>query len=260
MTSDGADKIIVKVEELVVDAIKKLDFKSGDQETTTVIPGFPFTIIKEADGQTIANTDTESVAPWFPEYRGMYSEAGDGGSNVFVLPFDPTTLVNGVPCYDTPRPFLFIPKDEFRLVYLSQTFQVDVWQDMSLTAIKSITAGPAEIIVVNENSIPYSSYPGTSPTFSDPGQYLYYFLLARFFGVEDAPAQNLDVFTSSFPGNSEILAEDVVRNYGARNMVTVSPGPFSANFPLFVDFGSAGLSAGDVAAEGGYLANSYAAP
>ena len=261
MTSDGADRIIAQVEEQVAEAIKKLDFRSGDRETTRVISGFPFTIIKEADGRTAFNSDTESVAPWFPEYHGMYSEAGNGGSNVFVLPFDPTTLVNGVPCYDTPRPYLFIPKDQYRLVYLQQSFEVEAWEDEIYgPVIESITAGPATIFTVEDDDIPYSSYPGPNEDFLYPGEYTYFFLLARFYGVEDAPALNMNLFSSSGSGNAEIVAEDAARNYGARKMITISPGPFNANFPFFVTFGGNGASAGDVAAEGGYLATSYPAP
>ena len=70
----------------------------------------------------------------------------------------------------------------------------------------------------------------------------------------------MNLFSSSGSGNAEIVAEDAVRNYGARKMITISPGPFNANFPFFVTFGGNGASAGDVAAEGGYLATSYPAP
>ena len=255
MTSEGADKIIAKVGELVTEAIQKIEFRSGDRDTTKVLPGFPFTVVKEIDGQVKSGSDIEYVAPWFPEHSGFYSTAGDGGSDVFFLPFDPATTIDGAPCYDTPRPSLFIPKDTYRLIYLEQTFQVDSWQEGPYSpVVQSVTAGPASIFSVEDgiDNIPYSSYPGASEVFLYPGEYTYYFLMARLYGVGDAPAQKVSI-------PDDIWVEDGVRNYGARQMV-LSFNPFSANFPGHVFSGSFGITAGDNMAEGGYLAYSYPAP
>lgn len=261
MTSAGANKIIAKVETLVADAVKGLDFKSGDLGTTKSISGFPFILIKEIDGPKAESSGVERVAPWFPSPVGMYSEAGKDGSNVFVLPFDSRTLVAGTPCYSTPQPFLFIPKSQYQLVYLQQTFQVEAWEEDNFgPVVESVTAGPASVVAVAEDNIPESEYPGPLESFSSPGEYTYNFLLGRFYGVKDAPAVNLGVYTSNAPGNAQILAEDLVKNFEAQRMMSVSPLFFNANFPLFAAFNFRGASAGDVAAEGGYLANSYPAP
>lgn len=260
MTPEGADKIIDQVGRLITEATGRVEFRSGDRETTKVIAGFPFTLVKSVENQAASTTETEYVTPWFPDLGGanrvyFYSTAADGGSNVFFLPFDPTTTIDGNSCYDVPPPSIFIPAGTYRLIYLEQTFQVTAWEDATYTIVQSVTAGPASIFAVADGTgdIPYSSYPGASQVFKYPGTYTYYFLMARLLGVEGDSAQKTTIPNS-------IWTEDAIRNYGARQMLTGSQ-PFSANFATVVyGAGSLGLTAGDNAAEGGYRAQSYAAP
>lgn len=259
MTIEDADKIISDVGRLVTEAAGRVEFRSGDRATTNVIAGFPFTLVKKMGTTTTATTETEYVAPWFPDLGGanrvyIYSTAGDGGSNVFFLPFDTTTTIRGDPCYDVPPPSFFIPGGSVRFAYLQQTFRVESYEDpvFDVIVVESVTAGPASIFLVEDgiDNIPESDYPGPNEVFQYPGTYTYYFLMARLLGVENAPAQK-----TTIPGAIDLEWRN--RNYGASQMVLGS-NPFSPNFANAVR--GSGITAGDNAAEGGYIANSYPDP
>lgn len=271
MTSEGADKIIAKVEGLVSEAVSKLEFKSGDRQTTQVLPGFPFSLIKEIPQET-GSYEREEVAPWFPDGFGYYSVGTPTGSRVFFLPFDPTTKLNGVSCYATPRPSIFIPGGVSRYIYLEQTFDVSAWEvpndedeeeeneEPPFYVLESVTAGPARIFAATQSNIPSSSYPQTEGLYRYdlyyPGTYTYYFLLAKLTGVAEGKVRR-----DSIP--PDVWQEYEEENRGAVKMYINSPTsyyfPFIAPYPVWVFYsaltgGTLGNTSGDVAAEGGWQA------
>ena len=278
MTSEGADKIIAKVEGLVSEAVSKLEFKSGDRQTTQVLPGFPFSLIKEIPQET-GSYEREEVAPWFPEGRGYYSTGTSSGSQLFFLPFDPATKVGGTRCYDTPRPYVNIPNDQIRVIYLEQTFQVSSWEkpspddydpnipDEPIYVLDSVTAGSATIYAARVEDIPSSTYPQSEGLHRYellyPGTYTYYFYLGAFKGVADRPVELVDTELSE-----DFWTEYEEKNEGVQYLLGATPGgfltahPFLALFPYF--FGrlkqGIGNSSGDVAAEGGWFATTLLEP
>lgn len=265
MTSEGADAIISKVGGLVSEAIKQIEFKPGSP-TTKVVPGFPFTVVGSF-AEPITPSDDAQVAPWFPP-DPYYSQGGNGGSNLFITPLDPSSTINGRGCYSSPLPFLFIPKDQERLLYLRQSFTVNSYVDESYVERESVTPGPASFELFQLDDIPETSSPPPAGGgfFFDPGDYTIYFLIQRFLGVDGGPARSLDVWgNNSDPVNVEVKNEDFLKNGGARQMMSLTGYiQMTAVYPVWniwgkgINLGSS--SAGDMSGYTGVWVQSFPPP
>lgn len=276
MTEENSSALLDKVGKMVTEAASTINFQSGN-ENTKVFPGFPFTVVKNLPAANLAQEPGKEVAPLyrFP----YYSEGGDGGSKIFVTPYNPATTINGVPCYATPQPYLFLAEEEIGLIYLKQRFQVYCWQQclgppafLALTEIERIDTLSAEIQLYPDGEIPESTYPTpevdpcnnpvgpANAYFGWPGVYTYYFLLGRFKGARNAPV--VDYFVHSnlgeFSGNSEILEADYLKNYAARDLTVNYFDPLYATFPVGWEYNLPSVTINQDSAGGtGYVASSW---
>jgi hypothetical protein len=163
---------------------------------------------------------------------------------------------------------LFIPKNQERLLYLRQTFSVNSYTGGSYVERQSITPGPASFELFSPEEIPESVYPSPAGGgfLYDPGTYTLYFLIERFQGTDGGQASELRLWGNPTESeNAAILAEDLVKNEGAREMVTNGGNGkevacFSqwAIYSKVFNFGN--TSAGDMSGTSGYLAGSYPPP